>query len=235
MLYDYFNKISNENKFNYFAISIVIFFLLINVIQITPTLFIGLILSAILFYFLNDKDQSNITDFNKDLEFKLSKIEPKTKFLYTDGDFINFFYNIKDFKKYNEQAYSDCVKAIDNMLLIHEDFKKGLAVYCHHHLETAQEQGKDAMNYYHSLIYKLPANNLIDNKYKKNKERLQLLIRRHIDDMYLRCRTSNEIKEIDTTGGYHIKNSGPKSDDTGILMSKGSSTQTGLTNFNYYN
>ena len=75
MLYDYFNKISNENKFNYLAISIIIFFLLINVIQITPTLFIGLILSAILFYFLNDKDQSNITDFNKDLEFKLSKGE----------------------------------------------------------------------------------------------------------------------------------------------------------------
>ena len=42
--------------------------------------------------------------------------------------------------------------------------------------------------------------------------------------MYLRCRTSNEIKEIDITGGYHIKNSGPRSDDT-----------KGLTQFNYYN
>ena len=227
MLYTYLNNIEKQDLFKYFTISLFAFFFVTKVLQIDTNLFIGLIISVIIFNYVKDKKDHDITDTNTELEYKLAKIKPKPKYFHMDANLVNLFYNVIDFREYNTKAYEDCVKATDNVLKIHEDFEKGLASHCHHNIDIAKEQANNAVNYFHTYIYSLPTHDIYDAKFKTNKDRLQLLLRRHIDDMYLRCRTSQRLKDVDTHGGYHMSNQGPRPDDSKVFNNK-------PTNFDFH-
>jgi len=181
-------------------------------------IFIGILFGIFFVYYLNDRNESKIDDFNKGLEFKLATIKPRPKLFHTDADLINFFHNIQDFKEYNEAAYADCIKSLDNMLRLHEDLKIGV-IHCKHNYDTARNFADDAMNHFHSFIFSIPSTKFTSEKYQQNLARLQLLTRRHIDDMFQICREKQESEQINTETGF-VTNKGPRPDDTGFFYNR---------------
>lgn len=146
------------------------------------------------------------------------------KHLHKDPDLINLFFNIQDFQKYNPAAYEQMVHATDNVLQLHDDlikfdkikgteFEDGQlrrgASACGQNIEVADQFIADALNHYHSLIVALPSNVVVDEKFNNNQTRFHLLLRRHRDDMYRRCK-----RFYDHTGYFNqrkvLRNSGPR-------------------------
>lgn len=177
----------------------------------------GVILGISLIYFFNEKDKVETDDINFELEYKLAMIKNRTLgtkiermrkrnltglleksplYFQHDADIINLIHNVIDFADYNEDAYFLMVKAIDNVLKLHEDIKIGVT-RCAENIQNMVIFRDNALNHFHTFIYSLPSIKIVDQKYKKNMGRLQLLLQRHIDDAVRICRTQNFIRGTD--------------------------------------
>ena len=70
MIFDYINRIEKKDLFRLIFIGIIIFTVVTRVLHVDTMAFIGLIFAGIVVYYLNDKKESNLDSFNKDVEFK---------------------------------------------------------------------------------------------------------------------------------------------------------------------
>ena len=212
MIFDYLDRIENKDLFQYAFIGFVVFTVVTRVFKVDSMAFIGMILAGLVLYYLNDKKESNLDDFNKDTEFKLVSIVPAPKMFHTDVNMINLFHDLADYQKMNEDAYRSSIKSADAVLQIHEDMKKGVK-QCKHNYEIAQELGLDAVNHFNTFLMSLPSSKLHNDLFEKRMRRFRILIRRHIDDIYLICRKREKTEPITTQTGF-VTNHGPRPDDT---------------------
>lgn len=221
VVFNYVDKITKDDLFIYLVIGVGSLVFTTMIVNTNIRNIAGIVLGLAIVFFLQDKKISTIETTNQNLEFKLSSIKrltqeidgitKNTDFLHIDADLINLFYNLQDFEKYNTEAYRHMVKSSNNILKLEEDLRKGV-LNCQENYEEAMKFRDHAMNHYHSFIYSLPSNEFVDNKFQNNQKRLQLLLRRHLDDMYRLCK-----KQYRKTG-YNmfrkpLTNNGPRKND----------------------
>jgi len=214
MVYNYISKIKDRNAFYYMIMFVFVMFMSTRVLNVNIAFVFGIVATFYLMFFFEDRDRSVASDFNQEMEHKLITIKSMVKFIpehfHTDTDIINFFFNIKDFRDYNNKAYDLAVRATDNFLNYKEDIKKGV-LHCTENMETAVIFRNNALNHIHTFIYSLPVNKIIDKKLKNNSEFFQLTLRRHIDDMHRICRKQNANP---TSSTRFYENRGPR----GVLV-----------------
>ena len=221
MVYRYIEDIPRKDLLFYLAIISGTLYLTTVIVNTQIGHVAGVILGIALIYFFNEKEVAETEDLNFELEYKLSVIKNRTLgtkiermkkrnltgpleksplYFHYDADIINLVHNVVDFADYNEDAYFLMVKAIDNVLKLHEDIKIGVT-RCTENVQNMIIFRDNALNHFHTFIYAIPSIKVIDQKYQKNMKRLQLLLQRHIDDAVRICRTQNFIRgtDVDTT------------------------------------
>jgi hypothetical protein len=226
--YDYINRMDKQNILFYVTLISFVLFFATTIFVIKIQHIAGLVLGIVLVLFLNDKEESSIQTFNQEMEFKLIAIKntianskervPKTnvrvgmpQYFHTDADLINLYFNVIDFQKYNPYAYEKSIQAADSVLKIHEDLKKGVK-NCAENKEVMDKLANDSLNYFQTFIYVLPSNPVTDIKLNNNLKRLQLLLRRHLDDAYRLC--ERQYKKLGwSIDRKVISNSGPRPND----------------------
>lgn len=227
MLYNYISKIPKKEQFYYvFVMAFAIYFVAI-ILKIQFSQVIGILFGVFLIYYFNDRSESLISGVNKELEFKLNtikntvlgmrisrskkrklvgRVEQSPRFFYVDADIINLVFNINDFAVYNPESYSMMIKCIDNVLQLHENIKTGVS-RCAENIETMEMYKDKAINYYHTFIFSLPSIKVVNQKFQRNIDRLQLLLQRHIDDVFKICekQTQRNGYSSDTKILYNFK------------------------------
>jgi len=225
-LYTFIESIPKESLFKLTFGSVILFMILSRFIN--EYLF-SLVVVVFLFVFFRDKELTELTDTNSDILSKYTDIQDTFKsinvndrpnklsekqlnevpmYLHYDPDMINLFHNILDFKEYNPIAYQKSVSSADHFLRLYSDILKG-SVNCSENKEVADKYASDIMNNYHSFIFKLPSNRVINEKYERNKKRLHLLVRRKQDEMFNICKSKRKKEKINHTTKIDY-NTGPK-------------------------
>jgi hypothetical protein len=152
-IYKWFNGIVRSNAFWYISI-LVILVRIITFINVKLNLILALVVAVILIYYYQDRYVSNISDLNRELEYKLNTLPAKPKNFHIDAELIDIFYSVREFYDYHPDAYSQAIKNIDQLLEIEREVIQGVDK-CRDYYLIAMDQYK-MMNNMHSIIYKLP-------------------------------------------------------------------------------
>ena len=183
-----------------------------RVFRPSPMQIIGFIIAVIVIYYRIDKRQTIIQNTYDELEYRLKAIYPKPENFHMDADLINIFYNVRDLRKFHSEGYDNAVVAIDNMLKIESEMEGGV-YHCKENLDVMRDQMGKALNQMHSVIFKIPAHLPYDRKHKRTLNALQIILRRHIDNMVELCKKQQDARGINIDW-HPLLNSGPRPDDT---------------------
>jgi len=184
-VYNYIKKIDGNSLLTYIFILIIIIFLL-SFIEIKFNFIFASCIGIIVIYILNEKRLSNDTNEMNLLELKLTRIFPPPDYFYMDSGIVELVYDIQEFQRYNESAYNNMIKHIDNFLHLRLDIERGIK-HCEATIDIVKDERNNALNSLHSLIYKTPPNREFENKLTKALESLQYILQLHIDYMIQHC------------------------------------------------
>jgi hypothetical protein len=210
-IFDYFDGISNTDKIIYLITIMICLYVSTRILKADISIIFGLLSGLCLVLFLNDKKITKNDGINKQLELKLKlldKIHPS--YFHIDPNMINLFFSIKDLKQYNDDAFKKAMKTTDNVLLLRVDMEKGLQ-NCAETFETAEMMANKSLNYMQSFVISIPQVKIIKDKYQKILDRHQILLKRHLDFMYEKCKVKPEdinnttkiITNYDRERGYN--------------------------------
>lgn len=215
MIYNYIRKIDSNATFIYLSIIVFIIYIVSKIIKPSMYNIIGLIFGIIIVYYLNDKNKTTLGYLNEQIETRMLSLRPKPSYFHLDTDIIDIFYNTRDFRKYHREGYDNALMCTDNLLSIVYSVKLGVND-CFRNYDIAREQYEKAMNHYQSIIHHLPTQKVLLDKYQTSMNILQLLLRRHIDDIYKNCEETQVEKGINNRTELRY-NTGPKANDTDKL------------------
>lgn len=229
-VYNYIDSIPSESLFKLVFGSLIFF---ISLSKFLPTVFnniFALVIVSFFFVFFRDKEVSEISDLNTEIYKRYLEIQDifkrtnKTRptklnetelnqiplFLQYDPDIINLFWNILDFAELHPFAYQSTISSADHFLRIYSDLLKAPTSNCSENKELADHYASETMNHYHSMIFKIPSNRILNDKFERNKKKLHLLLRRKQDEMHDICKKQRKSEPI-TYRTKFDENTGPKS------------------------
>lgn len=220
---DYLRKIDKTDSFIFGVIVISSLYFTTTAFPIDVRHIAGVLLGLVVVFLLEDHNRSDIGNFNREFEVKLSKIIPVPEYFHTDVNIVDLFDNVSDFKEYNPDSWQEMIKATDSVLRLHSDMKKGV-MNCGENIDAANMFKNNAVNHFHTFIMSLPSNKVLNNKFTKNIGRFELLLRRHIDDMYRICKNQYKKQGWDIFR-KPLVNVGPRPNDQ---------ETPGVSRFDYY-
>lgn len=210
-LYEFTKSIPNSDWMEYMFIAIAVMFFVTQILRPSWFFFIGLIFAVFFIYMRIDQKKSTISSENQDLKFKMNALSPTPQNFHMDPDLINLFYNIREFKAYNTEAYMLSLKSADLMLKTKAELEVGL-YHCAENLDLMQEKAKDSLNHLQTIIFKSPIPKAVTLKLQRALNTLQILLRRHIDDAVRICQKQYKERGIDINTHF-VYNKGPRPDD----------------------
>lgn len=211
-IYEFTKSIEDYDWVEYGFILITIIFFVTQIMQPSWFFFMGLIFAIGIIYYRIDQKKHTISTVNKELVYRLRSLTPRPSNFHMDADLINLFYNIKEFRAYNTEAYDQSLIAIDNMLKICSEIQAGI-YHCKDNLDVVRDQANKAINHLHTVIYKSPIPKAATLKVQKSLKALQIILRRWIDEMVLICQKQYKDKPINIDTHF-VYNKGPRPDDT---------------------
>lgn len=181
-------KYSDENDlFSYLVVIVATTYTFTRVIPLEIRHISGILLGVFLVKMIIDHKSGDINNFNNEFETKLREINKdldyNTKLLYIDADLINLLHNIIEYKKFNKKVYTDLLKSIDNFLIVKENISK-VSENPNEYISNMEDYYRDSLNNMQSFVYSIPSDPYLDNKMKRSIQRLQLLLKRHTDEVY---------------------------------------------------
>lgn len=112
---------------------------------------------------------------------KYSHITPEPKM--NDPETVNLLFYIQDFHKYNPQAYENIVDNIDSFFKIKEIVNRN-PQQINQLFEIAEEKKINALNSLHSIVYKLPNDKNVNDKFNLSLEKLESILNDELEEMY---------------------------------------------------
>lgn len=213
-IYPTLEKIGPNQYVEYGIIVVFVMFLVTRVFQPSALQIIGLIVGVLIVYYRYDKRNSIVGDAYSELDYRIKTLYPKPENFHMDADLINLYFNIREFRKYHSEGYDESLVAVDNMLKLISEIEADVVFHCKESLDVIRDLYNKALNHLHSVIYKIPPTSLVyHRKHKRALNALQIILRRHIDDVVQRCKKYYKDRGVDID--YHqIQNDGPRPDDT---------------------
>ncbi len=146
---------------------------------------IGLLFLGVIILFIYKKEQ---------YESKLDIIKPELNIGNSNSDcdsgindeLIKFVFSVQDFYVFNPAAYDEFVESINSFKNIYDTIfsGKGLANY---NYQLAENERKNILNSFHSLIYNLPPSKPHNSKFNESLERLEGILNVYMNNLYDRC------------------------------------------------
>lgn len=230
MISEYVNGISKENKLYYFAVVVVCIWFFSSVFQADISFIVAIATAIFIISYDNDLIKSSVENMNTGLHYKLNSLlfqedHPPPLYFYMEPDMINFFYDIRDFRVYNRDAYIQSIKDVDFILgvkkelendyryvqepklggwqnfgdkpkaKIENNIKNHKAIF-----ESVEMAAQKAINHMHSFAIALPVG-IHTEKHKKSLSRFHLLVKRVLDDILHVCKKSSSDPMIGQTYG----------------------------------
>lgn len=181
----------------------------------TAATVVSIVVGISVIIYLEHKRTEVSGNLNKELIYKLNTLlegenikRDITSVLYTEPELIIFFYEIKDLKIYNRDAYIDAIKTINNVLTIRRDIENDFRFTNSSELTSWQNFGKrlrptrrtniknlpelfrianenavKSVNYITSFSVSIPT--IFMDKHTKATKRYHLLVKRITDDIYI--------------------------------------------------
>jgi hypothetical protein len=210
--YQFLQSFEQYDYIEYGFILMVVMFFVTQILRPSWFFFMGLLMAGGIIYYRIDQKKHTMSSINKELMFRLRSITPKPENFHMDPDIINLFYNIREFKTLNSEAYDQAVIAVDNMLKIVSEIEAGV-YHCKENLDLVREQMYKALNHLHTMIYKVPVPKLIVMKLQRTLKALHVILRRHVDDVVDICQRQYKERGIDINTHF-VYNDGPRDNDT---------------------
>lgn len=210
-LYDFTKAITNNDWLEYGFIALVVLFFVTQILRPSWFFFVGLLMAIFFIYFRIDQKRSTVSSLNKELQFRMNSLNPRPQNFHMDPDLINLFYNIREFRAYNTEAYTHSLKSADLLLKTKAELEVGV-YHCKENLDLMQEMQKESLNHLQTIIFKSPIPKAVTVKLQRALNALQVLLRRHIDDAVRICQKQYKQRGIDINTHF-VYNDGPRSND----------------------
>ena len=150
-LYSLLSSIGDYDWVEYGFIMVLTVFFVTQIMHPSWYFFIAILIALPLIYLRAEQKKETISTINKELMIKLKTLTPKPANFHMDPDLINLFYNIRDFRTLNSEAYDQALIAVDNMLKIVSEMEQGI-YHCGENLDIVRDQMNKAMNHLHTII-----------------------------------------------------------------------------------
>jgi hypothetical protein len=206
MIYDFLESQDNKTLFTYIAISLMIFFIFTKIdVKLSIIFPIGIIF--IIISYMNDKKNKSIEKKEKEDKTKYDAIEPKSEILKSYDDIIDFIFSVQDFYIFNPMAYTEFVENLELFIKLKENMLTGVKK-CDQYYTIAETKAQNSLNAFHSLIYRLPDDKFITEKFNRAHVRLNTILTHYLNQMYDEC--NNKIINYGLDITTKLINTGPK-------------------------
>ena len=198
----YIENISPKRKFNYIVIAIIVIIFIYH-IDLRASIWIGLIVSLTIVYYLNEKNEQQIND-EADQMWTVLKgpLLKNSKYFITDPALTRWVSEVGEFKKYNILAFNKMIKTLDHMLRLIYDIKRGVH-YCNENLDIIRDLKTSSLNQFHSLIHNVSVPNL-RRKFNFYLAELGRLLNEHLVKLIRICKLYYMDKPIDIESHFDV-------------------------------
>ena len=185
-----------EDNVVYVSLVVISLYLFTRVIEIRlGHIFVLLVAYIGITHMRKQAEETDLT-FNAEIDFRLDQLGAPSHF-HTDINMINFFYDIYDWRKYNERDFDAMLKAANNVLHIEEDTSLVDLQGCVDNYDVAYDQMKIALNLLHGFVYNLDHPEKI-KKLKIMLQRLMQLMQRHLQKIQRNCEATKRPINVRT-------------------------------------
>jgi hypothetical protein len=139
-------------------------------------------------YFIYDKNNLEVSSYEQQLKLKIELIKPKPKMFNKYPELIELYYNIRELYDYNQEAFSQSIEYVDNMLMIYNDLQIGLIYDCSKNVEVAVNNKDMAISNLRSIIYQLENNKILERKLTNAANTLNQILNNYEEHMLNICR-----------------------------------------------
>ena len=186
-IYTFISSFDNKILFRNIII-ILIFLYFFMKLTIGLNIILALVFGIITVLYLYEKETLFTEIEKKQIQEKLNTIQPKTERIQTHGDkdLIEFLFSVQDFYRWNPQAYEEMIDNIESFLKLHESIFLEDSL-CNYYFQIAVSKKQNALNAFHSIIYKLPNDKIFTDKFNRAHRRLDTILTKHINELYDQC------------------------------------------------
>ena len=196
MIYNWSESLDSKTTFLYIFIFLLIIWYFRDK-HIGLNMIMVLIVSYFVISYIYQKQITTDQIEEAQMKQKHDAIRPKDNNLEGKSDLIDFFFSVQDFYRYNPQTYEECMDDIDVFLEIYKIIFIGTK-YCNDYYQIANSKKNNALNCFHALIYNLPNDKNITDKFNRAHKRLETILNKYLNEMYSKCEQELVIN------GYNI-------------------------------
>lgn len=203
-LLSYLSHISNKNKFKYFVIGLIII-LFIDRLQLSASIWIGLIIAIGLVYYLNELNETELnTDASQLWNILKGPLLKNYPYFILNPELTRWVDQVGELKAYNILEFNQMLKSLNEILHYIDDLKKGLRS-CQATVDLIKDLKMTACNQFHSLIYKLPTP-VIRRKYDYYLESLGKILNDQYNELIRICKLYYMTKPTDVNSHFNDEN-----------------------------
>jgi len=166
----------------------------------------GIIVGIVVVYYLYEKSDHEDTVFIKRLSKLLeSELYAPYKNLYLNSELVTFLDTHREYYQYNPAAYKTMLQHIDNFLRLGHDIEVGTVLQNEDYSNMRDLKGK-ILNYYQSIIHKLPHTPNGLDKFHYGMEELRGHINKYLDEIHRTVNNKNQEKGINVETAFVYRN-----------------------------
>ena len=184
-IYGFFQNTDSPTLMKYVGI-ILLFIFIFRSKNIQLNIILALVLSTTLIVYLHQEAQSK-DNIKKDIiNNQINNIKPEPKEFKDKLDIIDFLYSVQDFYRYSPQVYTECIYNLDDFFKTYKIIMTG-DKFCNDNYKIAVDQKNKSVNSFHAIIYNLPDDSNLTNKFNRSHKRLESLLTNYLNDLYEKC------------------------------------------------
>ncbi|QKF93784.1 hypothetical protein QKU48_gp0326 [Fadolivirus algeromassiliense] len=179
------DSFDNYELFRNIVIVLVFLFIFMK-LTIGLNIILALILGVICVLYLTEKEDIENAIEKKYFDTKYETIKPIPDYFRDDKDIVDWLFSIQDFYVFNPLAYEDMIKNIDLFISL-RDILFNNEKFANHYYQIAESKKNNALNSFHSIIFKLPNDRIFTEKFDRAHKRLETILNKHLNEMYDQC------------------------------------------------
>nr|QBK88483.1 MAG: hypothetical protein LCMiAC01_01600 [Mimivirus LCMiAC01] len=205
-LYNTIQNMDGVTIFKYIAI-IIASYLFFKNRNINLNIILALVAALVIIYYIHDKKKVDLNNKETEIKTKIDNIVPVPDKIRYHDDIIDFLFSIQDMYEYNPQAYEEMSDNIEAFLTVYDIIHAGTPL-CDHYYQIAESKKDNALNSLHSIIYKIPGDNVVVEKHTRAHKRLETILNKYLNKLYDECQ--HNIVKYGRTVYNRAINLGPK-------------------------
>ncbi len=186
-IYAFIEGIDHKNLFNYVVIILIVLYFFLK-LTIGLNIILALILGVMIILYLNEKTHTIESTDQEQNKIKFDMIKPKLNNINfsSDSAIVDFLFSVQDFYVYNPSAYEEMIDNLNAFYKLVENIFSE-PQFCSYYYQIAFSKKNNALNSFHSIIFKLPTEPPITDKFNRAHERLETILNNKMNDIYDEC------------------------------------------------